>query len=155
MTTDIEIKGLSELQALLDELPTTMEVKVVRGGLRAAAKVIEAEAKRLCPMGRTGLLRSSIHTTMRSKRGHITATVKAGGKEAWYAHFVEYGTSRHFIKPKNRKSLFLAGLERKVADHPGAQRKPFMRPAIDAKREEATVAMAEYIRNRIDKLMNR
>ena len=91
---------------------------------------------------------------MRSKRGHITATVKAGSKEAWYAWLVEYGTARHWIKPKNKRSLFLAGLERKAVDHPGAKRKPFMRPAMDAKRDEATAVMSEYIRNRLNKLTN-
>ena len=36
--TDIEVKGLAELQKLLDELPARIEANVVRGGLRAAAK---------------------------------------------------------------------------------------------------------------------
>ena len=49
--TDIEVKGLAELQKLLDELPARIEANVVRGGLRAAAKVIRDEARRLCPVG--------------------------------------------------------------------------------------------------------
>lgn len=149
--TDIKISGLAELQALLDELPAKIEANVVRGGLRAAAKVVETEARRLCPVGKTGALRDSIHVSMRSKHGRISATIKAGGAKAFYAHMVEYGTARHWIKPKNRKSLFVAGLMKEAVDHPGAKKEPFMRPAIDGKASEAIDAMASYMRDRIPK----
>ena len=149
--SEIEVTGLAGLQALLDELPARVEGNVVRGGLRAAAKVVEMEAKRLCPVGKTGALRDSIRVTLRSKHGHISATVKAGNAKAFYAHMVEFGTARHWIKPKNRKSLFVAGLLREAVDHPGAKKEPFMRPAIDGKANEAIDAMAAYLRERIPK----
>ena len=149
--SEIEVTGLAGLQALLDELPARIEGNVVRGGLRAAAKVVEMEAKRLCPVGKTGDLRNSIRVTLRSKHGHISATVKAGNAKAFYAHMVEFGTARHWIKPKNRKSLFVAGLLREAVDHPGAKKEPFMRPAIDGKADEAIDAMAAYLRDRIPK----
>ncbi len=160
MTTDIHIKGLEGLQALLDELPARIEKNVVRGGLRAAAKVVEAEAKRLCPVGEgdlpkgrtSGALRDSIHVSMRTRRGRVQATIGAGGGNAWYAGMVEHGTARHWIKPKNRKSLFLAGLERQVVLHPGATKKPFMRPAIDAKAQEAIETFSAYLKNRLARI---
>ena len=151
MSEDIKIEGLAELQALLDELPAKIEGNVVRGGLRQAAKVVEAEAKRLCPVGKTGALQDSIHVSMRAKHGHISATVKAGGSKVFYAAMVEYGTARHWIKPKDRKSLFVAGLMREAVDHPGAKKQPFMRPAIDGKASEAVDTMAAYLRDRIPK----
>ena len=153
--TDIKVTGLAGLQALLDELPARVEGNVVRGGLRAAAKVVEMEAKRLCPVGKTGALRDSIRVTLRSKHGHISATVKAGNAKAFYAHMVEFGTARHWIKPRNRKSLFVAGLLREAVDHPGAKKEPFMRPAIDGKAGEAVEAMAAYLRDRIPKEIDR
>ena len=149
--SEIEVTGLAGLQALLDELPARVEGNVVRGGLRAAAKVVEAEAKRLCPVGKSGDLRESIRVSLRSKHGRISATVKAGNARAFYAHMVEFGTARHWIKPKNRKSLFVAGLLREAVDHPGAKKEPFMRPAIDGKANEAIDAMAAYLRERIPK----
>ena len=149
--SEINVTGLAELQALLDELPARIEGNVVRGGLRVADKVVEAEAKRLCPVGKTEDLRDSIRVSMRSKHGRISATVKAGNARAFYAHMVEFGTARHWIKPKNRKSLFVAGLLREAVDHPGAKKEPFMRPAIDGKADEAIDAMAVYLRNRIPK----
>ena len=153
--TDIKVTGLAGLQALLDELPARVEGNVVRGGLRAAAKVVETEAKRLCPVGKTGDLRDSIRVSLRSKHGRISATVKAGDAKAYYAHMVEFGTARHWIKPKNRKSLFVAGLLREAVDHPGAKKEPFMRPAIDGKANEAIDAMAVYLRERIPKEIDR
>ena len=153
--SDIKVTGLAELQALLDELPARIEGNVVRGGLRAAAKVVETEAKRLCPVGKSGDLRESIRVSLRSKHGHISATVKAGNAKAYYAHMVEFGTARHWIKPKNRKSLFVAGMLREAVDHPGAKKEPFMRPAIDGKANEAIDAMAVYLRERIPKEIDR
>ena len=160
MTTEIHIEGLEGLQALLDELPAKIEKNIVRGGLRAAAKVVEAEARQLCPVGEgdlpkgrtSGALRDSIHVSLRSQRGRVQATIKAGGDKAWYAGIVEHGTARHWIKPKNRKSLFLAGLARQAVLHPGATKKPFMRPAIDTKASDAIEAFSAYLKNRLAKI---
>lgn len=156
--TEIKIEGLADLQALLDALPAKIEGRIVRGALRAGAKVVADEAKRRCPVGTDvpkgetpGSLRDSIHVSMRSKQGRITATIKAGGEKAYYAHMVEYGTARHWIKPRNRKSLFIAGLFKEAIEHPGAKKHPFMRPAIDSKAVEALQAVADYMKARIDK----
>ena len=157
--SDIKITGLEDLRSLLDTLPAKIELNAVRGGLRAGAKLIADEAKRLCPEGGSnipkgespGELKDSIRVSMHSKRGHVTATVKAGNNKAFYANMVEFGTAQHWIKPKNRKSLFLAGVFKEAIDHPGAQKHPFMRPAIDGKANEAVEVIANYMKNRIDK----
>lgn len=159
MADEIEVKGLAELGSLLDGFSAKIERNVVSGALRAGAKIIEAEAKRLCPLAvgnlpkghEPGELRDSIHVSMRTRRGVVTATIKAGSKKAYYAHMVEFGTALHFIKPKNRKSLFVAGLFKEVIDHPGAKRHPFMRPAIDGKKDEALQAIVDYMTTRIEK----
>lgn len=149
---DFQITGLAELHKTLQELPATIERNVLRGGLRAGGKVIEAEAKRLASV-HSGEVRDSIRVSMRvrSKAGWVNAQVKAGGKKAWYARLVEFGTARHWIRPKHRKSLFLAGLFKEAVDHPGAKPKPFMRPAFDGKAPTAIAAMADYIRARLPK----
>lgn len=158
---DLQIKGLTELQKVLDELPAKIEANVLRAGMRVGAKVIEAEAKRLVPVSQPsggnrkgygaqmGALRDSIRVSMRSRNGQIQARIRAGNKVAWYAHLVEFGTARHTIKPKNRKSLLFAHLARELVDHPGARPKPFMRPAFDAKAQAAIEAMAEYMKQRL------
>lgn len=174
----VRIDGLAELQRNLDELPAKIEQNILRGALRAGALVIADEARRLVPV-QSGQLKESIRVSVRPMPGgRIVATVKAGGRfkvyksgkavkgaayrtkrggggydyhAPFYAHFVEFGTARHWIKPKNRKSLFIAGLLREAVDHPGARAKPFMRPAFDSKARAAVEALAEYIRQRLPK----
>jgi HK97 gp10 family phage protein len=150
MVSELHVSGLSELDKLLKELPAKVERNILRGAMRAGAKVFEGRAKQLVPV-RSGQLRDSIKVSTRSKRGRVSATVRAGGKKAFYAHMVEFGTARHFIKPRKRKSLFFAGLAREVVDHPGSAPKPFMRPALDGGQAEAVNAAADYIRKRLAK----
>lgn len=155
--TDVVVKGLAELQKVLESLPAKIEMNVMRGAIRAGAKVIKDEAKRLCPVGSgqlpagetPGALQDSIHVSARNRQGVVTASIKAGGGRVYYAHMVEYGTARHFIKPKNRKSLFIAGVFKEVIDHPGAKKHPFMRPALDGKAQEAVETAAQYVRDRL------
>jgi len=153
---DIEIPGAADLLKLLQELPAKIEKNVMRGALRAGAKVIAEEAKQLCPVGtdvpkghQVGALRDSIKVSVNARSGKVTAKIKAGNEQAFYAHMVEFGTARHFIKPKNRKSLFVAGLLRESVDHPGAKKKPFMRPAVDGKADAAVEAIGDYLKQRI------
>ncbi len=164
--TDVHIKGLQELYAALQTLPAKMEANVLRGALRAGAKVMEAEAKRNVPVsppnqenqrlygGRMGLLRDSVRVSVRLRRGQVLATVKAGGKvkgggEAYYATWVERGTAAHFIPSRKRKGLTVNGGVYAGVMHPGARPKPFMRPAFDTQHTAAAEAAREYIRGRL------
>ncbi len=157
--TEFKVEGLAELQKMLDDLPANIEKNIMRGGLRAGAKVVQEEAQRVCPVGSgnlpkgeiSGSLKNSIRISMKVRKGKVQAFVKAGDKVAFYAHMVEYGTASHLIKPRDRKSLFLAGLFKEVIKHPGATKKPFMRPALDNKAQDAIDTMADYIRERIPK----
>ena len=150
MVSELHVSGLSELDKLLKELPARIEGNIMRGAMRAGAKVFADRAKQMVPV-KSGQLRDSIKVSTRSKRGRVSATVRAGSKKAFYAHMVEFGTARHLIKPRKRKSLFFAGIAREVVDHPGASPKPFMRPALDGGQVEAVNAAADYIRKRLAK----
>lgn len=150
MASETFIAGLADLDKILKTLPAKIEAKVLRGAVRAGAKKFEEEAKALVPV-RSGDLRKSIRVTTRMRRGEVKATVTAGNKDAFYAYMVEFGTSQHFIKPKNRKSLFFAGLAKETVDHPGATPKPFMRPALDRGERPAIDAAVAYIRRRLPK----
>jgi HK97 gp10 family phage protein len=150
MASEIEIKGLSELHKLLQDLPAKVEANVLRGGIRAGSKVLEQAIKDNVPV-RLGALRDSIKVKTTSRRGTVQAVITAGNVKAFYASWVEFGTAQHYIKPKNRKSLFFAGLAKETVDHPGSTPKPYMRPALDENSTAAVDAMAEYIRNRLPK----
>jgi len=154
---EVKINGLAELEKTLSELTDKLQRNVLRSALRAGAKVIETQVKeQLQDDGsvHTGRLRDSIHASVRVIRGKPVATITAGGSgknAAFYARFVEFGTAAHDIKPKKHKSLFFAGLMREVVHHPGAKKKPFMRPALDTASAPATLAFALQIKKRLTK----
>lgn len=152
--SEIHIRGLSDLQKMLDSIPAKIEANIMRGALRAGAKVIEAEAKANVPV-KSGVLRDSIRVSARLKGRVVTASIKAGGKtkfgDAFYAKWVEFGTAAHAIKGKNGGWLSFGGLFAKSIQHPGAKSSPFMRPALDAKAGDAVVAVGNYIKKRLTK----
>jgi HK97 gp10 family phage protein len=165
VTEFVHVKGLKELQAQLDKLPANIEANILRGALRDGAKVMEADVKARVPVGLpsaenqrlygsyTGALRDSVRiTTRRSKNGRVSASVRAGSDKAWYWRFVEFGTAAHWIKPKERQSLFLAGLAKEVVWHPGARPQPFMRVSYDVNAAAAIAAVGEGVRTRLAKV---
>lgn len=101
-----EVVGQRELFARLRQLPPKVQRKVVRPALRAAAKVIHAEAKQLVPV-RSGALQKSLKVrAQKRKRDSIGVNVQTGEKffrgPVFYGGFVEYGTrkmqGRHFMQ---------------------------------------------------------
>lgn len=149
MADEVKIDGLDELFKAMQEMPVKLEKKVLRGAMRAGAKVFLDRARAKVPT-KTGKLRKSLRISTRVRNGKIEARLIAGNKEAFYPHMVEFGTAAHFIKPKSRKSLFFAGLAREIVDHPGAKPQPFMRPAFDGGTTDAIEAARAYAARRID-----
>ena len=144
---DVHVRGLLDLQKFLDTLPAKLEANVMRGALRAGANVIRTQAKANVPV-KSGLLRAGLKITTRSRRGVVTASVKAGGKHGFIAPWIEFGTAAHKIASK-KGWLSFGGIFAKSVDHPGAKPHPFMRPALDSEANRAIVAAAEYMKKRL------
>lgn len=171
-----KFKGGKELQNMLNTLPAKIERNIMRSALRAGAAVIR-DAARENINDDTGALSKSVRVSTRARRGEVTATVKAGNKKAFYAHMVEFGTAPHLIEVrdedrptrktrKGEKKVSIGTMNRMIKQgslkigenfigpvvmHPGAAQKPFMRPAIDQKQDEAVRAVGEQIRKRLNK----
>ena len=160
------VKGLGDLQQYLDQLPVKVERNVLRGAMRAAAKVPLAAAREGVPVGspssegkilyggRQGALRDSLRITTRVRGTVVSAIVSAGGKlkdgaDVFYALWVERGTQAHDIKPQKAKSLFFAGLMRQIVRHPGAKADPFLENALTKTVRAALDAAGAYIRTRL------
>lgn len=147
------VKGLGDLQQYLDQLPAKVERNVLRGAMRAAAKVPLAAAQADVPVEtggkHPGALKASLKIKTSSRGGIVKAVVAAGGKSAFWALWVERGTKPHEIKPKARKSLFFAGLMKEIVQHPGAKANPFMLNALTKNVQAALDAAGAYIRNRL------
>ena len=168
-TTTIKVTGLAELQALLDTLPDKLELNVMRGALRAGAKLIMQEAVANVPVGATstgnadkyggyaGALRDSIHIGTKLSRPYVIARVVVGGKmkngaDVWYAHIIEFtGAVPHTISARGKAALSIGGLLFQSVHHPGMKAHPFLRPALDAKAQAAVIASAEYMKMRLAK----
>lgn len=147
----VKVKGLSELNKFLQEMPVKMEKNVLRAALRAGGNVIRDEAKLNVPV-KSGVLRDGLKVSTRNKWGAVTATVKTTGKHSFIAQWVEFGTAAHNIKPRQGgKGLSFGGLFAASVDHPGSSAKPFLRPALDNKAGAAVVAVGNAIKKRLTK----
>ena len=149
--SEIRVKGLADLNKFLQQLPTKIEQSVLRGALRAGANVVMAEAKAQLQEAESvdsGQLRDGLKVSTSSRRGRVTAKVKATGKHAHIAPWLEYGTAAHKITAKG-KGMFFGGLFVKGVQHPGSRPKPFMRPALDGRAQDAVSAAARYMKQRL------
>jgi len=84
---------------------------------------------------RTGRLRTSIRSgIIEDEPSHVTGALSAGDPApgAHYAQFVELGTRRHDIYPRDRQALYWPGAEHPVRHvrHPGTRPRPFIQPAM-------------------------
>ena len=125
---DVKIK-MKDLLKELDKLPEKIKNRIVKGAVRASAKPIIEEARRLVPV-RTGNLRKSIGVTKRRDKGSVvtfSVSPRKGGKyNGYYGYFLELGT-------------------KKMSPH------PFLRPAFENRGEETIKYFKEYIKKRLDK----
>lgn len=164
------VLGGAALDALLGTLPVNIEKNIMRGALRAGAKVFMAEVKNNIPIS-SGDLRNSVRITTRSKKGQVTASVKIGNKRVYYAQMVEFGTRAHFISVQdsergvnrrtgkalsmrtiNRNSLIIGNtFVGPTVSHPGARPRPYARPAAEAGFQAAVGAVQLYVRQRLTK----
>ncbi len=155
----VHVRGLAELDRALRELPVRVANRGLRASVYAGAKVIRDEARSRAPKAAQslgpkqpppGTLRRSVimkHIRELSGGGRQTyyVLVRQGKKyrnqgkrgnlsqDAWYWRFLEFGT-------------------RKMAA------RPFLRPALESRRREATAAIKERLAQRIQteaKALNR
>lgn len=125
-----------------------MEQAKLRGVLKVCQK-IEGDMVLLCPADK-GDLRSAIgYTTAMGKNGNIPLQSGADGvvgvnKE--HAPPVEFGTQPHVITIKTARVLTdgvdIFGIR---VNHPGTQAQPFVRPAGDQNRGNATEIMKQEL----------
>ena len=154
--TDTTVKGLAELKRALDELPAKVEANIMRAALRAGAKVLATEIQANVPQ-RSGVLAASVKygAKLDKRNGKTSAYARVGGRAkkgqqaAFYAHMVEYGTAAHIIKAPPGVRLAVRGMFYTSVYHPGAKKRPFIRPALDTKATAAVEAVREYIRQRL------
>lgn len=154
------LRGALREGALVVEADAKARVPVASGRLRDSIKV----TTRL----RKGRVSATVHAG--GKTNKRVGTNRAGNVSVvydnpYYAVWVEYGTAAHKIAAKYAKALVLRPNARASSgfanrwmrgailvegvNHPGSKPKPFMRPALDAKAQEAVLAAANYMKKRL------
>ena len=106
-------RDVREAIKFLEELPGKLDETAHQDAMRAAARVVAAEAKQLVPV-RTGNLRDSIRVRSSPKKYKPGALViasgsKKAGTKGYHAKLVEYGTvktkARPFLEPAARTTV--------------------------------------------------
>lgn len=124
MTATFDTKALLKT---LNTLPQNIQKNVMVGAVRAGANVVRDEARRLAPIDTGNLKKSLVSIRRRGDKNTIQFSVtpsKGGKNNGWYAHFLEFGTSKMTAKP-------------------------FLRPAIESRQDEVLQTTKEYIANRL------
>lgn len=139
---DVQIEGDAELKAKLERMARRMLNRDVMTDVGEAGGEIVAAAARAREPGS-----DAQYEVDKIKTGRVE--VKIGvPKEKWYWRFIETGATAHEIKPraKGGKKALLINEQFAAHAHPaGFPARPFLRPAITEKQDEATHAMsAEY-----------
>jgi HK97 gp10 family phage protein len=148
---DLSVTGLAELERALETLPGKIQSNIMRGALRAGLKPIQ-DAARSGIHSVSGLLARGLKVSTRSSGGSVEASLSTKGTHGPVAHLVEFGTKAHFIGGgvggalKMPDGSLVFGVQ-----HPGAAPRPFMRPALDSKAQEAVQSAANYIGKRLTK----
>ncbi len=167
MSKSFPVTGLKDLDAYLSALPKNMQKAAYRSALVAAAAPIRDEARLRAPK-ESGAMAKAIKTgsARQNPDGTFSVFVRLDGTHSYLGLFHEYGVKPHLIaatgKGEGRVAVKKAAEGRgkvkaramKIGDdfvggiisHPGHRAQPFMRPALDAKANEAVQAFAGRIR---------
>ena len=130
-------ESFKDIKKKLSKLPLKAKEKLLTGGVRAAAKTVQTEAKQQAPVD-TGTLKRSIRIQKAPKKQQglydvvfyitVKSKIKVKGviQSAFYAHMLEFGTIKMAAQP-------------------------FMRPAFDKSDKESIEAAHKYIKKRFSK----
>jgi len=89
----IHVEGLREATQSLDELEKKVRNKIIRKAQREGCKEIQAEKKRLAPVGETGELKKSIKVrSAKRKKDRISTLVQTRIEDAPHGPLLNYGT---------------------------------------------------------------
>ena len=134
----VQIEGIEKVAAELKRRGANVQrgLEVIA---QAGAVIIERQA---AANAGGGIGREMTHATTAKTANAVEVSV-GPSKKAWFAHFVEFGTRAHPVKPRARQALQIGDRFRARASHPGTTERPFLRPAVDQRQAEAQDAMGK------------
>lgn len=159
---NVDIKGLDEIGSAMANLESSLQKTVGVNALRAGAKIIRDEARRLVPSQEGHLRENIVYAAKKNEIGvsvYVRKEDKGGSpNNAFYAHFVEFGsgifreggggrTDAWKYTPKGGNAEWHGGKFFTTVGHPP---QPFMRPALDSKKSDALNAAMDKLRKFFD-----
>lgn len=171
-------RSTSATRRAIAELPEEFLNRILPRAARVGAEVIADDARATLGGRRaeTGggakvLIADSVKVKVKREGTLIRARVYLDGPGAYVGRWLEYGTDPHFITidPTVQKGMTARRVNAKITDgdgdlkatllingkpvgtsvyHPGAQAKPFLRPAFDQREGDAIAAMQSYVTSR-------
>lgn len=143
----VSIEGREELKAKFDRLGKAARGPALERAVLKGAEPIRDEANRRAPGPH---IEAEI-----SESSDLAAEVAIGpDKDHWYYRFFETGAGRHGIGPSKGKAIRFPGSDGETVrfgvDHPGMTAAPFLRPALDGRKDEATREVGEELRRGIE-----
>lgn len=145
--TKIDFSGLMDLSEDLNALSKAENRKVLRDATRAAATIFKDEAVKRAPVLTGKLKRNIVVMTQRDRNGDISSGVHIRGRNP------RTGNSDNKMKASNRNNAFYwRFVEMGTSEMPAI---PFIRPAYDARQEEAAKAAFARANLAIDEALSK
>lgn len=129
MKVELSLAGTEELERGLARLATGVRERLVHEALMAAGEPIRQEASSRAPR-RTGTLSRNIIIAPGGK--HEPSVLVGLGKHGWYGRLIERGTAARSTRGGARRGQVAA--------------RPFLRPALEARKGEARERFRDVIR---------
>ncbi len=143
---EIQIRGLDEIEKRLQKLPEKLRRRHLKEVLQEGLALVYEEARIRAPrrlskgweafVDRGTRLVDAIAVTVSVTAKKATGKVGIDVKKARHGHLLEFGTKPHKIGK---------------LQHPGTKPRPFMRPAMDAKGDDALRRMSEKLVKAVEK----
>lgn len=173
---EFQINGLKELNKALQELPVNIERNILSSAINQGTNVILKQTRLMAP---TQDIKKQLQSrVLKAKRGEVIREIyiqsprdikkrkngekpKKAPKDLFYARFFEFGTASYYTgkgqtvggpyKVPKKSGKYRIGKNTRGGQftHPGIKPRPFLRPSLDLKSQEAIKAMATVIRLRL------
>ncbi len=129
----IKVEGITAIERKLLDLTANLGDQILEEAAMAAGAIIRDDAKLRAPRATGEGAKSIIVEVVEREPGRVVVGV-GPDKEHFYMRFHETGVGPHLIKRGG-----------KTIKHPGHGATPFLRPALDEKKDEAKAAAAAVI----------
>lgn len=157
-----KLDGYDEARAVIEKLDRVTQKKVVLSILRKASRPIVRSAQGKAQTVSVRMAKSIRFRQIRSAK-KISGSIKPGGKDAWFAHFVEFGTSGIIKKGGGYKresdnpafARWVGKLARGARFRKDQPERPFMRPAIDEQESNTKNIMINSFKNEIQTVIRK